>query len=39
MSSVSNQLVVAFKASQLPKTPPEGVLSLKKYVKMLDVGF
>ncbi len=39
VTSVSDQLIVAFKSSQLPKDPPEGVLSLKKFVKMLDVGF
>ncbi|OLS15343.1 MAG: hypothetical protein RBG13Loki_1017 [Promethearchaeota archaeon CR_4] len=39
VTSVSDQLITAFKASQLPKAPPEGVISLKKFVKMLDVGF
>ena len=39
VTSVSDQLIVAFKSLQLPKDPPEGVLALKKFVKMLDVGF
>jgi len=39
VTSVSNQLIAAFKALQLPKNPPEDVISLKKFVKMLDVGF
>ncbi len=39
ITSVADQLIVAFKAVPMPKNPPEGVLSLKKFVKMLDVGF
>ncbi len=38
LTSVANQLIVAFKAVPLPKDPPEGVIALRKFVKMLDVG-
>lgn len=39
VTTVSDQLIAAFKSLQMPKNPPEGVISLKKFLKMLDVGF